>query len=222
MARGPVDGFPWPKKLRARVVEAPDRVHGYSIDDDLAVHYRFTDIVFTGLAGRLPAERESRVFETTCSLLLPASAGEAPAHAASLARLCVAQTSAVFATASVVAAERARFLVEALAPFLAWLERPNGQPPSDFLREPACSATRRLRELLGEDAPALAHPLTREAAAACALTWLGLGAHDHLVGVFAWAHVPLVFAEAMATPARSFAEYPLDLPRFDYLGDKTS
>lgn len=109
----PFSQNPWPSKLTARVVSpgADPRIHGYAVQDDLARHYRFSDVIYLSLTGELPTDAQSRMFEQVLIRLSPISVGEAPSHAASLARVCDGSNSAVIGTGAMALAEQARFVV---------------------------------------------------------------------------------------------------------------
>ena len=96
-ANGPIEAQQWPERLTARVVTPGDdpRVHGYSIESDLARHYRTTDAFLLALTGELPSDDDGTAFAGAMHFLSATSIAEAPAHAAALARICAATTSAV-------------------------------------------------------------------------------------------------------------------------------
>ncbi|MDD5310077.1 MAG: hypothetical protein PHU25_22395, partial [Deltaproteobacteria bacterium] len=167
----PFDAVDWPQKLLARVVTpgAAPRIHGYDVEGDLALRYRFSDTVLLALTGELPDDRTGQAFEVAMQFLSPTSVAEPPAHCGVLARLCGARTSGVLGAAALAAAEQALFLVEGHAELIEWLERPEREPPARHLagNEAEQASVSRLRAALAQTGfacPALDVDLSREAA----------------------------------------------------------
>ncbi len=196
----PFDDGEWPEQMLARVVDPgpPLRLHGYAIDDDLARHRGVSDVHFLALTGELPNGEQARVFARTTVFLSGISVAEAPSHAAVLARICDGTTSAIIGTAAIVLAEQARFCV---AEYRAG-------------RGTASERSAALAELTG-----LALPSDAVAAAFAALEWCGLVRDEQLEAAFVTARLPVVIAEALATPPNSFRDYPLNVPRMIYEED---
>jgi len=190
----------WPEQLTARVVDPgpPLRIHGYAIDDDLARHRSVSDVTYLALTGELPDAERARVFAATMVFLAGITVAEAPAHAAVLARICDGTTSSILGTAAITLAEQARWSVA---------EYRNGGASDD--RSPRVAA---LAALTGLDLP---HGAAVSAAFA-ALEWCGLQRDEQLEAAFVTARLPVVAAEALATPTGSFRDYPLNVPRFVY------
>jgi len=178
----------WPSQLTARVVSPGDepRIHGYAVSSDLARHYRFSDVVYLSLAGELPDEEHSRIFERALVLLSPISIAEAPSHAASLARVCDGSASAVIGTGAIALAEQARFMVERHKGFLEALRRGEASPSNEL-----------------EAIFAMLH--------SC-----GLSGEEQLQAVWVVARIAVVCAEGLTTPAASFRDYPLNVPPIRY------
>lgn len=109
----PFDQVSWPNTITARVVQPGEdpRIHGYAVSADLAKHYGFSDVVFLTLTGELPTDEQSAKFARALILLSAISVGEAPSHAASLARVCDGSDSAVIGTAAIALSEQARVAV---------------------------------------------------------------------------------------------------------------
>ncbi len=218
---GPVDGFPWPEKLTAKVV-SPDesRICGYDVVNDLAVHWSFSDMLYLAACGELPAdERVSTVIAYVLANLAPVSIAKAPAHAAHLVRLCDGTHAATSAAAFMVAGEEARYTVEAHAPLFAWLDASsNGEAPvvdtpsRDARATPALLAGLAARGL----ALALSPSLPRESVLLAALWSLGVRDSHALEALWTFARGPFAFAEGMRAVPRDFKSYPMGTPAFKY------
>lgn len=222
---GPIEKFAWPRRITARVMEpgtAP-RLHGYGVQEDIAVHYRFSDLLYLSLTGELPEPVVSRAFEVALIFLSPCSIAEAPTHAAALARVCVASPAGVLQVGAIALAEQAAFLVERLAPVHAWLPEPTAAFPTSHLAEDdeERAAVDRLRAALGDfihGVPGLDRDPSLDAALACTLFACGLGAPEQWTTVLVQARLPVVAAEAFAATPGDLRGYPMDLPHFAYEG----
>jgi hypothetical protein len=221
-SKGPLDDAEWPDKLTARVVTPGPcpRVHGYDVEGDLARHYSFVETVLLALTGKLPSADEAHAFDVALEFAAPASVQEAPTHAAVLARICVASTSQIQGAAAIALAEQARVLV---AEHVAWLEMLAGPlaeaPPgyrakTDAERESVDRLRRALRGTL--DVPVLRLDLTRSAALVAVLHACGLRAAELIECALVLARLPVAMAEALATPAGSHRQYPVQLPAIAY------
>jgi hypothetical protein len=221
---GPIEAFPWPERITARVI-APGptpRLHGYDLQGDIALHYRFSDAIYLALTGRLPEGWESRMFEVALVFLSPCSVAEAPSHAASLARICAAPDAGVIQVGAIGLAEQAAFTIRELALVHVWLMEPStGFPASHKATdENERSAVGRLRVALGEGAslPGLEGDPSLLAALACTLFACGLRTLEQWTAVWVIARLPAVAAEAFAATPGDFRGYPMDLPHFRYEG----
>lgn len=221
---GPLDEAPWPKKLTARVVEPGEtaRIHGYALETDLAANYTFCEIVLLSLTGEIPSAEKSRAFEVACAVLARTSAGESPMHAALLARVCNATTSAITGVVGIALGEQARFDLTGYSPLVAWLANPAGDPPREFLaKDPSASRrTAALREaLLLRKAflpQALVFELGPDAAAIAVLHACGLVTLAAIESVRVFARYPIVMAEALSAPPNKYKDYPVTLPSIRY------
>jgi hypothetical protein len=219
---GPLDDAEWPDKLTARVVtSAPSpRLHGYDVEDDLARHYSFAETVLLALTGKLPSADEARAFDVALQFAAPAPAQEAPTHAAIIARLCVASTSQIQGAAAIALAEQARVL---LAEHAAWLEMLAGklaEAPAAFRATSQAerdSVDRLRRALRGTvTVPALLHDIGRAPALIATLLACGLKSAEVIECALVLAKLPVAMAEALATPAGSHRQYPVQLPVIAY------
>ncbi len=226
-ATGPIEAQEWPERLTAHVVTPGDdpRVHGYSIESDLARNYRTTDAILLALTGELPSESDGAAFEIAMHFLSATSIAEAPAHAAALARICAATTSAVLATAAICAAEQARFLVEGHDAWLRWIASPTPEIPECARDTPLVhrDSVTRLVECLsakGISFRELTLGITREAALLAVLQRTGLRSSEQLQAAIVSARLPIAAAEALRVAPTSFREYPMRLPDFVYEADQ--
>jgi len=221
--QGPVEVRQWSDQIEARVVSpgANPRAHGYAIEDDLALHYSFSEQVYLSLCGVLPDQVQAGEFEIALSFLSPISIGSAPTHAAMLAKLCGSQPSAVHGTGLVALTEQARFLVAAHALLLEDL------PSDEASRRLPCSpdsderilALKRLDQALQARAlPCGAWPEggCREAALLSLLMKAGLKEPWQLEAAIVFARFPLLSAEANHFHTTDLKHYPIDLPAFEY------
>ncbi len=221
---GPVDNAPGVDHLIARVVTTgtQPRIHGYSVEDDLALHYGFSDLAFLSLSGELPSAPARRAFEVALSFYAPSPINEAPAHASVLARLCRTNPAAIISMAAVTVAEQARYFVEQHSSLLTWLNEPDGNLPTDARAQNSedRSAVARLRKALGTHTggPVLEpeHDPSRDAALLGVLFHSGLQNPDALVGALLWSRLLPTIAEAFATRPLAFKEYPMNLPEWIY------
>jgi citrate synthase len=221
-SNGPLDDVEWPEKLTARVVTPGPfpRVHGYDVEADLARHYSFTETVLLALTGKLPSAEQARAFDVALQFASPAPAQEAPTHAAILARMCVASTSQIQGAAAIALAEQARVLVAAHGAWLEMLAGPLSEVP-EALRAASADereSVERLRRALGGtiDVPALRLDLARAPALVATLHACGLNTAEAIECALVLAKLPIAMAEALATPAGSYRQYPLQLPTIAY------
>ncbi len=213
---GPLESAPWPEALEAQAISTTDgtRLYGYDVESDLAAHYRFSDLLFLAIRGELPDPLRSRAFEIALMFALPVSVGEAPIHAAALARLCGARPGGVASVASLALAETLGNAVRAALPRL------RGAP--DGLMPPVSSddaaSVDRLRALLHDvlEVPLLAQAPPRELALMAVLWECGLRTEQELVNALVLARLPSALAESAGRRPLDFASYPTTTPPIDY------
>ena len=131
-AQGPIEAFAWPERLRANAVtpgEEP-RIFGYAVDRDLAVHYRFSDVIYLSVRGALPDDVDSSAFEALLTFAAPTCVAEAPSHATALVALCGGTSSALLGVAALGLGEQARSQLAECATLLACLDR-DAEPDVD-------------------------------------------------------------------------------------------
>jgi hypothetical protein len=221
---GPVETYPWPERLRCHVVTPGDdpRLHGYSVEGDLANHYRFSDVVLLALTGELPSDEQGQAFDAALIVLAPLSMAAAPTHATALAQICGSRSSSILGVGAVALAERARHVIAQAAPLLEWLASTLTAPPPPALTAASDEDKRALERFRGVLAargvrvPALDHPLSREAALIATLWFAGLTRREQLEAALVLASLPAVSAEAHLHGVASFREYPMQLPPFAY------
>src|SRR5690242_2069737 len=134
---GPIEDRDVPSELQANVITtgSDPRLHGFSIEGDLAIHYGFPELVQIALTGEPPDATKGRAFDIALQFLAPLAILEAPTHAAVLTRLFGARTSSIVAVACIALAERARFVIEQHGDFLAWLDAPSDEIPARYRSE---------------------------------------------------------------------------------------
>ena len=221
--RGPIESNRWPEKLLARVVTpgARPRVHGYDVESDLAAHYGTAEMAFLALCGEIPSKHAAHAFELALAFFAPTPISQAPTHAASLARLCGARTSAIIGAGAIALAEQARAVIDEHAGLLAWLDRPVGPLPEPYhaTDDDDRASVVRLKNALVETTlavPALELDPSRLAALLALLHASGLRRPEQFEAAIVWARLPCLMAEALAVEPGAFREYPIDLPAFRY------
>ncbi len=221
---GPIERGRFPDKLGARVVSPgyPARLHGYAIEEDLARHYTFTETLYLALTGDLPSETQGRLFDLALTFSSITTIAEAPAHAASLVRICGSQPGAVLGVGALGLAEQARWILERHAPLLPWLEEPTAAFPDlpcapeagDRRRQQALEEALRKRGLQARTLP----PGPCWLASLLALLWqAGLSKPWQMEAALVVARLGLVQAESHAVSPRAVRNYPMNLPAFDYV-----
>jgi hypothetical protein len=209
-----MEAAPWPSELEAFAIDG-SRVHGYDVEEDLAKHHRFTDVVYLALTGELPDEARSRAFEIVLVWAAPVSAREAGVHAAILAAMCGARPAGIVSTAGAVFAEGA---VRAYEGWRAAGER-GAVPPELRANTPeeARSVERLAAMLRGlVDAPLLEERPCRDVALVAALAACGVTSPIAVAGALAIARVPAAVAEAAPRTPADFSRYPTNTPPFEY------
>jgi hypothetical protein len=209
--RGPLDDAAWPDQLTARVVTPgpTPRIHGYDVEGDLARHYSWTETVLLTLTGVLPSAERARAFEIALHFLAPAPVNEAPTHAAVVARICNVFTSALLGTAAIALAEQARDAVStALADPASTPDAPHNRESVDRLREALRDA--------GLAVPGIEGDIGRMQALLATLRFAGLDRPELQETALVLARLPCAIAEAFATPAHSYRDYPVQLPDVRY------
>jgi len=218
---GPIERAPWPARLTARVVDAKEgRIHGYAIADDLAVNYSFAEQILLSLTGEAPPESVGRAFECALSFSSLVSAGDAQTHAATVAQLCATEPKNVVAIAAVLGAERVANVLRGHEAFLIWLDNPAGSPPAVALgtESAALALMGRLPDEFRNSAPFDA-ALTLTATVIATLHRCGLTTRERMTAALTVASLAVSAAEALATPALGFRDYPMTLPPFAYEED---
>jgi hypothetical protein len=221
---GPLDVVPWPTKLKARVVSngVERRIHGYSVENDLAKHYSFSETILLGLTGELPSAEQARAFDIALTFLAPITVAEAPTHAGLVARVCVASTSTLSGTVAIGLGEQSRFDLTRYGAFISWLNAKTTEIPADFV---ATSLEQRVRVSALKNALVtrngvmpveLHHDLDETAAIIAVLFACGLSTLAQMDVVRTLARFPFAMAEAFASPPAGHKDYPLMLPTIRY------
>jgi hypothetical protein len=220
---GPLEEFSWPEELEARVVTPGDnpRLHGYVVEEDLANHYTFVETVLLSLTGELPSRDQGRAFELALVFLSPLSVAEAPTHAALLARICGARSSAVVGITALALVERARHLLDEYALVVAWLVDPARSFPAHFRAKTAAerASVARLSAALKASAVELnvfGWDPDRISAVLALLCYAGLTRREQMEAVLLLASLAPSLGEAFTREVAWFHEYPTQLPLFEY------
>jgi hypothetical protein len=221
---GPIEAHDFPSTIEARVVTpGPNpRLHGYGVEDDLALHYRFPELVLLALTGAPPDEARGRAFEVALQFLAPLAITESPTHAAVLAQVCGTRSSSVIAVAGIALAERARHVVAEYGDLLDWLGKgdaplpPRCHGPSSDDRACVERLERALSRAGVREVPGLELGPNRWTAIFMTLYFAGLRRPDQWEAVLVLASLAPVLAEAQSHLPGSFEQYPMDLPIFVY------
>ncbi|MGH7285039.1 MAG: hypothetical protein ACRELY_26225 [Polyangiaceae bacterium] len=198
------------------------RLHGYSIENDLAPNYTFAETVLLALTGQLPSPEKGRAFEIALTFLAQTSAAEGPIHATLLARICVASTSALTGTGAIALGEQARFELSSYVPFLEWLSYNESGPPSAFITDDPSSRkqTVALRDALHARKALVPRTLLTclqpRAATIAVLYACGVTSLEQIEAVQTFARYPLLMAEVLAAPPAKYKDYPVNLPAMRY------
>jgi hypothetical protein len=223
---GPIEDRSSPGAIEAHVITpGPDpHLHGFSVEGDLAVHYRFPELVQVALTGAAPDEAKGRAFDIALQFLAPLAIAEAPAHAAVLARVCGAPSSSILAVTCIALAERARQVIAEHGDLLAWLDTAGDELPARYGSSSAedAACVDRLRIALasaGVEVPRLARGLKRLTALFMTLHFADLRRPEQLETALVMASLAPTMAEAMSHTSASFAEYPINVPAFIYEED---
>jgi len=219
--RGPIEDHTWPTQLAAQVVQPGPfpRVHGYDALRDLAANYTFAEVALLTLTAQAPTRSSGRAFEVGLTALAPMTIGEAPTHAAYLARLCGGTSSSALGLGALVSAERAHALVHAHDAWLSWLATPEGPSPL-----PSDDTTQTKAMLAGLPSDfALPWPdavVPPVAAAALGVLWqCGLRTAAQLEAAIMLATLPALAAEMAHGEGADIRDYPIDVPQFVYEED---
>ncbi len=224
---GPLEATPFPARLKARVVTPGEypRVHGYDLGRDLVKHYGFVDLCVLFLTGQLPPEEHRRALEIASMLWAPVSVAHASVHGTVLARLCGAMSSAVAAVAALGLAEQARLELQGSETLLRWLRRPD-EPLPDTHRAQDGDERAVVSEFVvqlptGWDHPILRWDPNRRSLLIAVLYAAGFRRTEQIEAWLTLVRLPSALAEGFAERPVNFANYPINLPRFEYTDDGT-
>lgn len=220
----PFDRFPG-GPIEAGVMDGR-RLHGFDIPEDLARHYGIAEIQLLALTGEPPTEAEGRAFELCLTFLADVSILDASVHAGRVARhvhSILGNTPGTTATLGVGLAEQARFQLEQYEPWLAWLDAEDrGEPPElttgddDLVQQ----FTHLLPDEYGEWLESLGASMNLFGAILSVLHRLGVGKVHQLTTVLVMARLPIALAEAFSVGDPRLWSYPLNLPRWKYVGEE--
>jgi hypothetical protein len=226
--QGLFDRLAFPDRLVGHVVEpGPDpRIHGYATRGDLARGASFVEVAWLALRGELPtpAEQDALSFALVC--LAPLHVGEGPGHAAVLARTAGAPPAVLPGLLATAIGQHTARELAAARPLLDWLDGAEPTPPDwAVLEAPDAAAVADAdglhaasRRWFGEAGALPPRPvLGRVAAGWAVLHRLGVRDEVQLHAFSAWARLPVLLAEAAATPVGAVTAYPARLPDYRYV-----
>ena len=224
--KGPIEAGEWPSQLTAKVVTpGPDpRIHGYSVEDDLAIHYSFGEVLLLSLTGEPQSPSTGRAFEIALAFLSPSPINEAPTHVASIARLMRTRTSAFVGASCVTLSEQAGSQISSFESFLTWLEDPRGDLPASARStgdedRPAVDRLRIALDRVGAATDFLRDDMSRTAALVGVLFNCGVNTIEKVQATMVVARLGSTIAEALNTTPRALREYPMNVPPIDYVED---
>lgn len=226
--RGPFEREAFPTHLTGRVVTpGPDaRLHGYHVAGDLACHYGATELCWLALRGELPSASERAALDVAAALLAPVHIGQAPAHAACLARVAGATPGATLAVAAIGLGELVRHERAALASWLTWLDDGGPVPACALALEASAEDVAaqawldgQLRAWFGSTRGLPSVPVSRLAQGYAVLHHLGLRGPLAIEAIALWARLPVVAAEAAHVGLGAIRDYPARLPDYRYVDD---
>ena len=218
---GPVEAGKWPDRLMARALSPsdPPRLWGYDVHQDLARHYRFSEVLWLAATGEVPeAARQAEVLECVLIFLAPVTVAEAPAHAATIANLCKSSLASVVSVGALTLAQQGQWVLNHHAELWPWGEAPQfpaalrGAPEDG----PAVARLEAALARLGRESRIFRESPALVTAGLAVLFELGFTEPRQLLSLWMSCKLPCVLAEAFAAPAGRLNEYPLDLPRFEY------
>jgi len=221
-SHGALDDTAWPERLIAKAVSrgvADDRIHGYELLSDLARHYSFSDVLFSGLTGELPDRASSQRFSLALLASAATSVAEAPTHVALLGRIAGGALSAALGAGLLALADQARSKTDGHAALYAWFEHPLGElPPSardstDSDREWVAS----LLSTLGDTTTLVRREMTRDAARLALFADAGIREPERVQAALTVAGSLGVIAEALLAGPADLGSYPVTLPPFHYI-----
>jgi hypothetical protein len=216
---GALDDTAWPEQLVAKAVlpgDDDDRLHGYQVVDDLARHYRYSDVVYLAIRGELPDDRASTLFHYAMCSFATLSVNEAPGHVGLLARICGGTLASAVGAGALAITDQARHKLNQHEALLIWLASPTTSVPLEFTNEADASWVRLLRNAIGETQ--LVRPeMNRDAARIALLFEAGLRDREKIEAAIISSRICGLLAEALANGPADLKLYPVRLPPFQYV-----
>jgi hypothetical protein len=222
---GPIDSGTWSDTIAARVFDiatTEQRIHGLSVEQDLAHHYSFAEMVLLALRGHEPSAAEGKAFELALKFLLPLTIQHAPVHAACLSKMLGTPWPHVLCVGFSALSQHAHHLLKQHTGLLGWLSRPVHAFPVHFRTEDPTELARvealyrnLVRIKFSPIIPWDAQP-TLAAASLGILHQCGLTSFPQIHTALCLSRLPAVASEAVATKLADLATYPIDLPAFSY------
>lgn len=222
-----IDRQQWAQRLRANVLSSGDdpMVFGYSVEEDL-ITCPPAVLQYICLTGLPPDPVQLSAFSVALALATAISIGEAPVHAAVLARLCAADTSSIQTTAAAGLAEQSRFEVATASDLLSWLRANDDRDFPLSIRSDRDEDKRtrdRVIAALIESARALRclrPTMTRRHLVISLLFQSGLVDETQLQRALVFGRLLPSVAEALTAEPGAFKQYPTDIPRIEYVEER--
>lgn len=205
--KGTVDAIDCPSRLPALVASTGEhpRVHGYDLHRDLAHNYDFGEFIVTALTGVTPNEAWGKAVNKALVLLASTSVQHAPVHAATLSRRCGSDERAVMAAGLLGLVEEAWFQLS------EYSEGETTNEVSATHDELFASLPDEVRGVLPKRSNGSVEQLAHEI-----LTAAGLESKLQRMAAVCIARMPILAAEAHATPPGDIRNYPIKLPTYEY------
>lgn len=215
----------WPDRLRVAAVDpsARDRVHGYSLSEDLVHHYAWSDYAYLCIAGALPTDMQLHAFKLALFALSAARAGSASIHGSALAKTAHAPHLDAIAVGALILSEEARGTIEEHEMLVRWAVCPDEERPPQHYR--ACDAQERrsvasvfsAARAAGIDVRSSVRELSLTATGIVLLVHSGLRQTDQLATATFLARLPTICGEIGCARPGELEKYPFNVPSVEYL-----
>lgn len=218
----PLDFFPCVETLDGYVSDLSQgfKIHGEDMMRRMSQGASFSQMVLLTLTGELPSPMQVTRYERALQLAAMMDVGEAPCHAARLARVQRARPHSVASVACISLANRAQSMITHTEAMMAWVEDPSvgldPARPHRLVGEQSVSATAALRGFRDELLCVLQeHEPSLDECIIALLHLSGLTQAWQKEAALTMAGIPMAMAEAFFAPAR-LSQYPVHVPRFEY------
>ncbi len=222
LTTSPLDHFPCIDTLDGYVSDLSQgyRIHGQDMMQHMSQGASFAQMVMWTLTGEQPQPHQITRFERALQLSAMMDVGEAPCHAARLARVQRAQPHSVASVACIGLANRAQSMLKHAEAMTRWIEDPSHGLPVERARrtvgEQPVTAKQALRGFRDEVlCVLLEHDPSLDECIIALLHVSGLTQTWQKEAALTMAGLPMAMAEAFYAPAR-LREYPVHVPPFEY------